>query len=238
MKETILLLVLLALLILTFYTYIKEKLSTERRARELFEKWKEEELGILKKIYEERLDTIRKEFEKRLIAFGNECEQRIAALKQEYEKTLEAIRSEYEEKSKEKARILFENWRKNEEKRIREDAIKRSIHTIIGKVGEHLAPLIIFSNYGINPKDLRFIGTPVDFIAFKGLSTGTPEEIIFIEVKSGKTTTLTEKERIIKRLIENKKVKWLLIHLPREFEKQPEKINKNENIVLISRKPS
>ncbi len=30
--------------------------------------------------------------------------------------------------------------------------------TVLGKVGEHLAPLLIFQNYDINPKDLRFMG--------------------------------------------------------------------------------
>ena len=118
-----------------------------------------------------------------------------------------------------KARGLFEEWRQREERRIREDAIKRSAATILGKVGEHLAPLLIFANYGINPKDLRFIGTPIDFIAFKGLSNDKPEEIIFIEVKSGKTATLSPREKSIKELVENKKVRWLLIHLPSELDK-------------------
>lgn len=122
-----------------------------------------------------------------------------------------------------KARGLFEEWRQREERRIREDAIKRSAATILGKVGEHLAPLLIFANYGINPKDLRFIGTPIDFIAFKGLSEDKPEEIIFIvifiEVKSGKTAALSPREKSIKELVENKKVRWLLIHLPSELDK-------------------
>ena len=50
-------------------------------------------------------------------------------------------------------------------------------------VREQLAPLLIFSSYGI---DLRFVGTPIDFIAFKGLSSGRLEEVVFIEVKSGR----------------------------------------------------
>ena len=79
---------------------------------------------------------------------------------------------------------MLEKWKMKEEAKIREEAIRRA--AIVGKVGEHLAPLIIFPNYGINPKDIRFIGTPIDFIVFKGLSDGKPEKIMFIEVKSGK----------------------------------------------------
>jgi len=44
---------------------------------------------------------------------------------------------------------------------------------------------LLFENYGINLKDIRFLGSPVDFIVFKGLYDGNPEEIIFVEVESG-----------------------------------------------------
>jgi len=118
-----------------------------------------------------------------------------------------------------KATQLFNEWREKGEKTIREDAIKRSTSTIIGKVGEHLTPVIIFQNYGVNPKDFRFIGTPVDFIAFKGLSEGKLEEILFIEVKSGETTGLTEREKQIRDVVESKRIRWLFIHLPAELEK-------------------
>ncbi|GBC70940.1 hypothetical protein HRbin02_00713 [Candidatus Calditenuaceae archaeon HR02] len=127
---------------------------------------------------------------------------------------VEALRGQVEAK----AQLLLNEWKKKEEDRLREDAIKRSMYTIIGKVGEHLAPIIIFSKYGINPKDFRFIGTPVDFIAFKGLSEGSLTEIYFFEVKSGETKVLTERERQIKDVIESKRVKWELIHLPSEID--------------------
>jgi len=135
------------------------------------------------------------------------------------DRELTELREEYERQAEEKARVMLEEWRQKEEEQIREDAISRSAATILGKVGEHLAPILIFANYRINPKDLRFIGTPVDFIAFKGLSEETPEEIIFIEVKSGKTSRLTNREKMVRNLIEARQVKWLTIHLPTELEK-------------------
>ncbi|MEM2637651.1 MAG: Holliday junction resolvase-like protein, partial [Candidatus Korarchaeota archaeon] len=74
-----------------------------------------------------------------------------------------------------KARLLFMEWKEREEKAIRNDAIKRSKHANLGRIGEQLAPLVIFQKYRINLNDFRFIGTPVDFIAFKGLSDGKVE---------------------------------------------------------------
>ena len=105
----------------------------------------------------------------------------------------------------------FEKWKREEEKKIREDTLKRSKSTVLGKVGEHLAPLLIFEKHNINPKDLRFIGTPIDFIAFKGLDEEkyTDIEIVFIEVKTGKSNKLSVREEAVKRAVLNKKVSWI-----------------------------
>jgi predicted Holliday junction resolvase-like endonuclease len=113
----------------------------------------------------------------------------------------------------------LEKWKEIEEENIRRDAISRSISTILGKVGESLAPLLIWQEYGVNPKDMRFLGTPVDYIVFKGLSDENPEEIWFVEVKSGKSTELTSRERRIRDLVESKKVRWITLHLQSELEK-------------------
>ncbi|GAB6078491.1 Holliday junction resolvase-like protein [Hydrogenobaculum acidophilum] len=108
----------------------------------------------------------------------------------------------------------LDRWIMENEKNIRQDAIKKSSSVIIGKVGEHLAPLLIFEEYGINPKDIRFIGTPIDFIAFKGLEEQNYEniEIIFIEVKTGKTTRLTEREKAIQDALNKGRMKWITIN--------------------------
>ena len=105
----------------------------------------------------------------------------------------------------------FEEWKRKEERKIREDAIKKSTSTILGKVGEHLSPLLIFDQHKINPKDLRFIGTPIDFIAFRGLEEKNYDdlEIIFIEVKTGNRARLTERERAIQKAVMNKSIRWI-----------------------------
>lgn len=117
-----------------------------------------------------------------------------------------------------RAMELFNSWKEKEEQAIREDAIKRSLSATVGKVGEQIAPVMLFLSRGINPKDLRFIGTPIDYIGFKGLSEGKLEEIVFIEIKSGKTDTLTGREKQVEEIIDSKKIRWLSIHLPKEMQ--------------------
>jgi len=133
----------------------------------------------------------------------------------ELKKTLEEnFRKEYETK--------FQEWKQKEEEKIRKDAISRSTATILGRIGEQLAPLLLLTNYGINPKEVRFLGQPVDFIAFKGLEEGSLEEIIFIEVKSGKSKNLTARERAIKKAIEEKRVSWITFHTLSEVRRMNE----------------
>ncbi|MEM1985465.1 MAG: Holliday junction resolvase-like protein [Nitrososphaeria archaeon] len=119
--------------------------------------------------------------------------------------------------AKEEALTDLKKWKLEEEEKIREDAIEKSASTILGKVGEQLAPLILFPKYGISFKDLRFLGSPIDYIAFKGLEEGNPEKIVFIEIKSGRSDNLTQREAGIKSLVDSKKVEWLTLHLSKEI---------------------
>lgn len=100
-------------------------------------------------------------------------------------------------------------WRGAYEANIRADAIRRSSAVIRGKVSEHLAPFIDFP---YNPRDARFIGSPIDIIVFNGADDGNIFEVIFLEVKTGKST-LTPRERQLRFLIETKKVEWRELRL-------------------------
>jgi len=42
--------------------------------------------------------------------------------------------------------------------------------------------------FNYNPTDARFLGSPVDFVVFNGLSGDSPEEVVFLEVKTGKAS--------------------------------------------------
>ncbi len=104
--------------------------------------------------------------------------------------------------AKEKAELLFRDWMQQEEKRIREDAIKRSEAVVTGKVTEHLIPF--FPDFKYNPKNVRFLGTPVDLVIFDGLSEGEVKNIVFVEVKTGKTANMSTRERQVRDCVQKK----------------------------------
>ncbi|MDD5331623.1 MAG: Holliday junction resolvase-like protein [Candidatus Nanoarchaeia archaeon] len=88
---------------------------------------------------------------------------------------------------------------------IREDAIKKSRSVLTGKFSEQLAPYM--PNFPYDPTEARFLGSPVDFIVFKGHKEKNTEEIIFVEVKSGKSN-LSGPEKKVRDTIEKKRVKY------------------------------
>ncbi|MCE4606221.1 MAG: hypothetical protein F7B59_02695 [Desulfurococcales archaeon] len=109
----------------------------------------------------------------------------------------------------EKYKSALESWKRMEEDKIRKDAVERSSSVVLGKVAEQLAPLDFALKLGINPKDARFIGSPIDYIVFKGLYEDKPQEILFVEVKAGRNNKLSSREKEVKKLIEQCKVKWI-----------------------------
>jgi predicted Holliday junction resolvase-like endonuclease len=97
------------------------------------------------------------------------------------------------------------------EKRIRADAIKKSAAVVRGKVAEHLVPFD--AAFGFNPRDCRFLGSPVDLIVFEGLTEGDVERVVFIEVKSGKYARLSQREKQVRDAIENGEVDYEVLHV-------------------------
>jgi predicted Holliday junction resolvase-like endonuclease len=109
-----------------------------------------------------------------------ELDRQFLVSKQELNRALVA---EYE------AKML--QWRQTHEANIRADAIIRSSAVIRGRVSEHLAPYI--TNFPYNPRDARFIGSPIDIIVFNGLEDGVMREIVFLEIKTGEGAALSQK---------------------------------------------
>jgi len=103
------------------------------------------------------------------------------------------------------------------EKAVR-DAVAQSRAVLGGKFTEQMAPFLPHFQY--DPTEARFIGSPVDFIVFPGLSRGEPTEIIIMEVKSGRAQ-LSSQERKIRQLIEDGMVRWELLQKPPETENPP-----------------
>lgn len=97
-------------------------------------------------------------------------------------------------------------------KKEREDAVKKSRAVLGGQFGEQIAPFL--PKFPCNPGDVRFIGKPVDFIAFPGSAEGkTVTDVLFIEVKSG-DSHLSNREKEIKNAIKAGRVHYVEYRLP------------------------
>lgn len=96
-------------------------------------------------------------------------------------------------------------WRARYTATIRQDAVQRSLAVTAGKVHEQLLPYL--PEFRFNPKDARFIGTPVDLIVFDGLAEGQVRRVVFVEVKTG-SSALTGRERQVRDVIEARDVEW------------------------------
>ena len=110
----------------------------------------------------------------------------------------------------------FRQWRETEalsleqeKQRIRQTAINQSRAVLGGKFTEQMAPYLPEFKY--DPTEARFIGSPIDLVVFPGLSSGDPQEIVIMEIKSGKNCQLTPQQQKIRQLIEDGMVRWELI---------------------------
>jgi len=96
---------------------------------------------------------------------------------------------------------------KKSAKKERKDAINRSRAVLSGQMLEQVAPFL--PDFPCNPADVRFVGKPIDFVAFPGAVDNKPiSEVLFIEVKSG-TSALSEREKEIKNAIQKGRVKYI-----------------------------
>ena len=109
-----------------------------------------------------------------------------------------------------KYRAELETWKIQAEGEIRKDSVNRARSTLKGKIAEQMAPVL--PEFPFNPADARFIGSPVDYIIFNGLTEVADEKsreirIVFTGVKKG-TGALTRTQRVIRKAVEDKAVSW------------------------------
>jgi predicted Holliday junction resolvase-like endonuclease len=110
------------------------------------------------------------------------------------------------------AKNLLAQWIAENEDRIRKDAANRSVRNVMGKVTEQLLPFSEAMSL-FNPKDARFLGSPIDLIVFDGSEELKDEiNIVFIEVKTG-TSALSKRQRLIREAIENHRVYWKRVNM-------------------------
>src|SRR5260221_15498 len=84
---------------------------------------------------------------------------------------------------------------------------------LTGKVTEHLIPYL--PQFTFNPKDVRFVGSPIDLIVFDGMCDDHLQDIVFVEVKTGPSARLTPREKQIKDAVEGRRVRWVELRIDR-----------------------
>ena len=115
-------------------------------------------------------------------------------------------------------RAELERWKVEAGAEIRKDSINRSRSTLKGKIAEQLAP--VSPGFLFNPADAWFIGSPVDYNIFDGLTEVSDDKkasirIVFMDVKKG-SASLTRTQRVIKRAVEEKTVGWETLRIADE----------------------
>lgn len=90
-------------------------------------------------------------------------------------------------------------------RRARSQAITQSKSVHKGFNNEKLAPLLPGFNY--RPRDMTFIGKWVDYIIFNWLSQWYVEEIVFLEIKTGKSMQ-NNNEKLIEQAIKAGRVRY------------------------------
>ena len=146
------------------------------------------------------------------LSLEGEIETRARAMWDKWQQTeLATIRDQQREVAVREAMSGLEDWKRSAEKSIRQDAAARSQSVTRGKIAEQFVPYL--SEFDYNPKDARFIGSPVDFVVFDGLSDGALKKIVIVEVKTG-SSALTQREKQVREIVERGKVSWQELRLP------------------------
>ncbi len=110
----------------------------------------------------------------------------------------------------------------------RKDAIMKSRAVLGGHFSENLAPYL--PDFPYLPTECRFVGKPIDFMVFKGMDEKNINEVIFVEVKSGKSKLSTH-EKKLREAINKKRVKWEEYRIPEALTKEGNIKDKIQNII-------
>jgi predicted Holliday junction resolvase-like endonuclease len=107
-------------------------------------------------------------------------------------------------------RSVYEKRFREEIEQARKSAVSQSRAVLGGKFTEQMVPF--FPDFQYDPTEVRFIGSPIDMVVFPGLAQGDPQEIVILEVKTGKNAQLTSVQKKIRQLIEDGMVRWDEVH--------------------------
>jgi predicted Holliday junction resolvase-like endonuclease len=76
----------------------------------------------------------------------------------------------------------------------RADSVKQSRAVHLGGIAEQIAPLL--PGFPYDPKDCRWAGQPIDMIVFDGLEGGGDIDVVFLEIKTGKSQRNKNQRRV------------------------------------------
>jgi predicted Holliday junction resolvase-like endonuclease len=102
--------------------------------------------------------------------------------------------------------VWFLVWRSVYVRKVRQESVRQSHAVISGRVHEQLMPYL--PGFPFNPKDVRFLGSPVDLVVFDGLDRGALERVVFVEIKTGQAG-LSGRERQLREAVREGKVEWI-----------------------------
>ena len=136
-----------------------------------------------------------------------ESQERIITLEKEHARRVHEVFTDAKTAALDDARKLM----KSQEKEMRADSVKRSKVVTLGKIAEHFAPYLPGWHY--NPQDARFLGSPIDFVVFDGMSEGVINGVVFVEIKTG-NAHLSAREQDLQDIICLKKVRYEIIRIP------------------------
>lgn len=91
---------------------------------------------------------------------------------------------------------------------------------IKGQVAEQLAPIL--PGFPYLPSDFRFLGQPIDYICYVGLTEckdagGDIREVVIGDIKMG-GARLSRHQQAIKRAIDEGRVRWETLHIDQDFQ--------------------
>jgi predicted Holliday junction resolvase-like endonuclease len=97
------------------------------------------------------------------------------------------------------------------ERRARAHSLATSNGTRLGQIAEQFVPFL--EEFHFDPRDAQFLGRPVDFVVFDGLTEGHVERVVFVEVKSGKRRTLDPRQTSVRESIVEGRVEFEVLSL-------------------------
>lgn len=128
----------------------------------------------------------------------------------------DAVRPVMAEKAslEDKARAYMDLYRytRQDVEEARKESVTKSRSVVTGQVSENMAPYLPGMVERFNPREARFLGAPIDFVIFDGLEDGHVDQVVFVEVKTGKAR-LSQRERLVRDAIQDGRITWEIMRM-------------------------